>query len=130
MAVTNQMDSLYNIFQREKERVGDEFTVFYSENRNSMQYKNEVGTLTILFQPEEGSEKMYYRSNDEKNRVGLGELVQTLTENGENSRLTAAFDGIPQEFSELAHSYQFDRDQIGVEKPAQQPKKIKGGYER
>lgn len=109
------MDSLYNIFQREKNRVGDDMTVFYNKNKNSLQYKNDKGTLTVLFKPEERAEDIYYRSSDTAERVGFGTLVQQNTDSGQWAKFSNAIFDIPQEFIDIAQSYQFDRESIGVE---------------
>lgn len=123
------MDSLYNIFQREKNRVGDDMTVFYNKNKNSLQYKNEKGTLTVLFKPDERAEDIYYRSNDTTERVGFGTLIQQNTDSGQWAKFGAAIFDIPQEFIDIAQSYQFDREAIGVERKSEirNKPKAKGG---
>lgn len=124
MAITNSMDNLYDIFQREKNRVGDEMTVFYNKNRNTLQYKNDEGTLTVQFKPEKGAENFYFRPNTEE-RVGIGTLVQENFENGSSVKFHSEIFDIPQEFINLVQVYQFDRDKIGVEKTGKADKKAK-----
>ena len=130
MAVTNQMDNLYDIFQREKNRVGDEVTVFYNKNKNTLQYKDNEGTLTVQFKPEKGAENFYYRPNTSE-RVGLGTLVQENLENGTSVKFHSEIFNIPQKFINIVQDYQFDREKIGVEKSDKKPKRIKAaGYDR
>lgn len=116
------MDSLYNIFQREKNRVGDDMTVFYNKNRNFLQYKNENGTLTVLFKPKERAEDIYYRPNDATEQVDLGTLIQRNTDSGRLAKFGAEIFDLPQEFIDIAQSYQFDREAIGVETPSERRK--------
>lgn len=124
------MDKLYNIFQREKNRVGDDMTVFYNKNKNTLQYKNESGTLTVLFKPEERAEDIYFRPGGTKERVGYGTLVMENMDSGRRALYSQTTFDIPQEFINIAQSYQFDREAIGVETEAERGKlpkaKIKG----
>lgn len=57
------MNSLYNIFQNEKERNPD-MTVYYNKQTNSISYRNEEGTLTALFRGE--NEYFYFKSPNKK----------------------------------------------------------------
>lgn len=124
------MDNLYNIFQREKERVGNDFTVFYNKQKKSLQYRNEEGTLTVLFNEENGSENIHYRPANKEN-VGLGNLVQETTEYGRRGLLSDDFLTMPKKFQHITQDYQFNRDVIGVEKPKEKEQiKTKNNYER
>lgn len=123
-----KMDSLYNIFQREKSRVGNEFTLFYSKPKNSLQYKDNVGTLTVVFDPKNGCEKIYYRNEADKG-VGLGNLVTTITQHGYLAVLEDAFWDLPDNFTRITRDYQFNRDAIGVE-ITKEHIKSKNYYER
>lgn len=124
MAITNQMDNLYDIFQREKERVGNDVTIFYNKNKNTLQYKNEEGTLTVKFKPEKGAESFYYRPNTTE-RVGFGTLVQENYENGKDVKCHSEIFDIPQRFIDITQDYQFNRDKIGIEKTDKKPKKVR-----
>lgn len=121
-------DKLYNIFQREKERVGDKYDLFYNEQNCSLQYKDEVGKLTVKLNTKEHSELMYYRPNDSESK-GIGEFVMEMTNGGRRGYAEIAFDNIPKEFQELCKDYMlyFNRNKIGVELPKA---KTKSNYER
>lgn len=124
------MDRLYNIFQREKERVGDKFTVFYNEKRNLLQYSNNEGTMTVLFDSNKGTEDFYYRSSDAEQGSGLGTLVQQNAEHGHRAKFgKEIFELCSQQFIDLCCDYQFNRDAIGVEKTAKR-EKARNVYER
>lgn len=127
------MDSLYKIFQREKVRVGDKFTVFYNQKKNLLQYSNNEGTLTVLFDAKKGTEDFYYRPNDTERDSGLGTLIQQNIEHGHRAVLTKeVFDICSQDFIDLCADYQFNRDSIGVERAATRIKreKTRSSFER
>lgn len=110
------MDSLFNIFEREKKRVGDKFTVFYNQKKNWLQYSNNDGALTVVFDAENGSEQFYYRSKDAEKGTGIGKLIQQTIEHGHKARFAKeSIDFCPQDFINLCADYQFNRKAIGVE---------------
>lgn len=69
------MNSLYNIFQNEKERNPD-MTVYYNKQTNSISYRNEEGTLTALFRGE--NEYFYFKSPNKKPeemQTNIGDMI-------------------------------------------------------
>lgn len=112
------MDRLFNIFQREKKRVGDRFTVYYDKERKAMRYSNSEGVLTVLFNEEKGSEHFYYKPNSAKRSKGPGILVEEISIFGHKAlSYLRSPDLCPQEIIDLIHDYQSNRGEIGVEKP-------------
>lgn len=109
------MDNLFNIFEREKKNNPD-LTVHYNKFSNSLDYSNENGVLTVLFNPDgnNGCEEFYFKQN--KHEKGFGELVLKTNDYG---RIGVSPDYIlqelPEEFIKAAQRYQFDRDTIGIE---------------
>lgn len=122
------MDKLYNIFERESKNIKNNFsdmdiTLHYNKLRNSMDYSNGNGTLTVVFNPDgkEGCEDFYFKGD--KYDTGLGTLVlQTMDEGKFGVSPDYIISKIPKEFIEIAQRYQFDRNEIGVEKKAEKPK--------
>lgn len=113
------MDRLFNIFQREKKRVGDRFTVYYDKERKAMRYSNSEGTLTVMFDEENGSEDFYYKFAGE-NR---GLLIQQLIDYGHRGVFSSEiFRLLSQEVINLMSDYRFNRKLIGVEKPSEDKK--------
>lgn len=109
------MDNLYNIFSREKQRVGDKFTLFYDQKKQFLRYSNDDGALTVFFDAKQGSEKFYY-TRDVKDFTSFGELIQQSVDHGNKATmLKEAISSCPQAFIDLCNDYQFNRQAIGVE---------------
>lgn len=120
------MNKLFDIFQNEKERIDDKnITLYYNKRENSLQYKHPEGTLTVLFDAQNGSERFFYKEAgkriDESGK-GLGVLVQETENNGTIARLpaydqtqTAKLFDLPQELINVAQDYQFNRKEMGIE---------------
>jgi hypothetical protein len=129
--MSKQTDSLYNIFRKEQARVGDTFEVSYNERNSSLQYRNDKGTMTVIFDMEKGNEDFYFRFKGADKSVGLGENFCNVTNHGESSfmdsKAIARLNKLqppelkepPQEFIDLAAEYFYDRKELGfeVEKP-------------
>lgn len=116
------MDKLYNIFEREQ-RNNPDVTVHYNKFRQSLDYSNENGVLTVVFNPDgkEGCEDFYFKAD--KYDSGLGTLMlQTMDEGRFGVSPDYIIKTMPKEFLEIAQRYQFDRDVIGVEKRNEKPK--------
>lgn len=80
-------------------------------------YSNNEGTLSVLFHHKSGVEEFYFRKPDEK---GLGDIVQTLSDKGmcgEMPHINSLLD-LPDGFREIAQSYQFDRNAVGLDTDA------------
>lgn len=107
------MDRLYNIFEREKDN-NPGFTVKYNKFKNSLEYRNENGKLTVVFNPDnvKGTEEFYFNSGT---KSGLGDYVLKTIDAGKLGLPTNHFKYLPPEFLEIAQRYQYDRDTIGVE---------------
>ncbi len=119
------MNKLYDIFEREKEN-NPNVTVHYNKFRQSLDYSNDNGVLTVLFNPEkdgerqEGCEEFYFKSS--RHDKGLGRLV--LKTSGYGSVGVSdeyCIREIPDEFIRIAQRYQFNREEIGVEKNPPKP---------
>lgn len=121
-----QIIDLFSIFQHEKKRVGENIKVYYNHEEISIQYKNEKGTLTVLFYPADAIEEFYFQPVGEtifENGEKIGLFIQKTSENGKNAHLfqnpltggLKIFD-IPQEFINIVRDYQFNRKSIGLEK--------------
>lgn len=130
------MDNLCNIFKREKNRVGDKYTLFYNQRKNSLQYSNDEGVLTVIFDAKREAENFYYCPNNDKGKGTLGVLVQQNIERGQRAVVAKEiFDICSQNFIDLCADYQFNRDAIGVEmKPqratGQKRGKMRSSFER
>lgn len=121
----NNTKYLFDIFTNEKERLGDEMTLFYNKNRESLQYKDDTGVLTVLFDKENAAEDFHYKQKDE---AGIGERVLSLQNSGkdvieENSQ------NVPLSFQYILDDYQTNREQIGISEN-KNIKKGKDEYER
>ena len=114
------MDNLFNIFQREKERVGDKFTVSYNEARKLLRYTNDEGTLTVVFDDKNQSEDFYFLPEAFKEAQIYGTRVLQITGGGHKGEvpINNIFSVCSQDFVNLCGDYQYNRDAIGVEKIA------------
>lgn len=129
------MNKLFDIFKNEKDRNPDLTVLYFKGNDKldkSLTYflEGEDGKksqLKVLFK-NGGIEEFYYRKPDEK---GLGALVQTVADKGRIGELTNEFSDMPARFKEVAQSYQYDRDAIGIDKKPNKPyEKPNTSYER
>lgn len=129
----DNMNKLLNIFEREKERVGKDFTIFYNEKKNSIQYSarseetDKVGVLTVVFNPKTMGECFYFTTKDERKPIhGIGELVFQTAYAGQigkgdsNNFFPITIkekmgEEVGDKFVKLIQSYQFDRKAIGIE---------------
>lgn len=119
------MDKLFNIFERERNRLKDEdVTVFYNSKRNTMQYSKDEGTLTVAFNTyedknTEGCEKFTFKPKGDNASI----FIQQTYDFGQYSKLD--IDNLlrmPELLRNIAQDYQYNRDAIGVER---QPNKEK-----
>ncbi len=151
-----KMDNLFNIFEREKNRLSGEMTLFYNKAENYLRYSNDDGRMYVFFDEAKGEEQFYYRGTDEprtlspemkakdeerfKNRPEIierqkkfGACVQVSTNHGETNYMITDEAGkirlynLPKAFFNAVASYSFDRKEIGIEK--QKPKN-KNNYQQ
>lgn len=127
--------NLYDVFKSEVERVGDKFTIFYNEKKQSLQYSNNEGALTVFVGTDpEGfyKESYFYRPADgEQGHIpqGYGSMIGATMRQNEDGGQRPMFnptirDFYPQEFCDLCMDYQRNRDAIGIDE-MRTPKKLK-----
>jgi hypothetical protein len=122
---------LFDCFNAEKKRHPD-MSIYYrkkSDNNDaSIRYMNEEGVLTVLFS-EQGNEDFYFRR---PNDIGIGELVQRVSDNGRYGIQGANFLSLPVKFRNIAQAYQYDRASLHIdEREAGLKKNLKkSAYER
>lgn len=122
------MNSLYNIFQNEKERNPD-MTVYYNKQSNSISYRNEEGTLTALFRGE--NEYFYFKfpnKKPEEMQTRFGDMI--LNTYGEKDgiirgKMQDEFFDTPERFKRLAKDYQNCRKEIGIDDDPKKSRKNK-----
>ena len=131
------MLDLYKLFQREKERVGNEFTVYFNKQHNTLQYSDDEGRLTVEFDDREKSERFFYLDlKSGKKHQGLGECVYVTADSGRFGHFADSFMELPQRFVDLAQAYQYDREAIGIDELSisnihhMPPNKPKQNYDR
>lgn len=144
-----KMDKLFNIFEREKNRLGEGITLFYNQAENSLRYSNDEGRMYVFFNEKKGEEQFYYRGNNDPRTLSpetierdekrfkeypeviarqkkYGVCVQISTNHGETNRMITDDKGeirlynLPEAFRNVVTSYTFDRREIGIER--QKPK--------
>lgn len=130
MAKNRVKDSLFAVFQREKDRVNDRFTVFYNQKEHLLQYFNDEGTLTVLFDEKKGAENFYYKSRGIESNSKYGTLIQQTADHGHKAVFTKEiFNLCSQNFIDLCADYQYNRESIGIEK-AFKREKPRSAFER
>lgn len=108
------MNKLYNIMRRKQERNPD-VDVYYNEKNKSLQYINNKGVMTVVFN-KNGIEDFYYRSHNEKD-TGLGCKFQSLVGKGTYGKVDSSFmlSKLPYRFLEVAQDYQFNREAMNID---------------
>lgn len=114
-----KQESLYNIFQREKQRFADEpINISYNVKSNTIQYKDrENNVMTVKLNPEEGKDLIFYRQFDAPKGSHFGDEVAVINVNtnyyGDDIRF---FKKMSDGFQTIADDWFMKRDEIGVEK--------------
>ena len=114
-----KQESLYNIFQREKQRLADEpINVSYNEKSNTIQYKDrDNNVMTVKLCPEEGKDHIFYRQFDAPKGSHFGDVVAVIdTDTKTYADDKRFFPKMSDGFQAIADSWFMDRDDIGVEK--------------
>lgn len=119
-----KQESLYNIFQREKQRFADEpINVSYNEKSNTIQYKDrDNNVMTVKLCPDLGEDHIFYRQFDAPKGSHFGDEVAVINTDtkyyGNDNRF---FPKMSDGFQEIADSWFMDRDEIGVERSDNHP---------
>lgn len=103
--------NMRKFWKSECERVGDQVDkILYDSSKNLIQYIKDNGTLSVVFDDKNKTEKFYFHENDDDETGDLGPRLVTMSRNGKG--VSAAepiiYVLMPKSLYNIAESYRDD----------------------